>query len=122
MLCINTWSAITSKQVQINQPISQALKPEHTHELGWPNPIFKLHKKFDPYRLSFSPEQNAALAAFAFLIVWVVPPVIFWPLASILIKRSRVSKGLCHRCGYNCKGTISNDCPECGATRIVNTH
>lgn len=44
MLCIHTWFGITSKQIHFKQPISQGLKYEHTHELGWPIPFFILQK------------------------------------------------------------------------------
>lgn len=55
----------------------------------------------------------------------IVPTMIgaFIPATALLLwrplrSRIRRSRGLCHACGYDLRGSATNRCPECGSERV----
>jgi hypothetical protein len=48
---------------------------------------------------------------------WLVLLGLGVPTMAAWLPRSRRSRGLCHKCGYDLTGNVSGRCPECGVGR-----
>ncbi|MFK7788371.1 MAG: hypothetical protein AB8C95_02615 [Phycisphaeraceae bacterium] len=87
---------------------------EEWYEIGWPAQLIEVRKDQATQDFNASIDSSFGLAIAFDLIVWAILPIVFWLTANRLIKRTRIAKGLCHRCGYNLDGSVSDQCPECG--------
>lgn len=56
------------------------------------------------------------------ILVSAVLPCILIPIAWRHVRRFRVGKHRCPRCGYDLTGNVSGRCPECGTQIDLNTN